>query len=375
MTLRQQAEQFITNPPYRESPYSARNWGGKWHSLCSYHGKLKPAIAHFLISEFTNAGDVVLDPLCGVGTIPFEACQQGRIGIGNDLSRLAYVVTKAKIEPHSENELDEEMARLSSFVADYSRSLDIKHLPYSTFGFNKTLSEYFEPRTFAEILAAREYFKKLNGQLSSEQSLIMAAILHVLHGNRPYALSRRSHPLTPYAPTGDYEYKNLIEHAKKKILMTISEPLSDEFIAGSAIFGDYSDLHGINANAIITSPPFAGSLRFYMQNWMRLWFSGWEPEDYCLAEGKFLDAKQSKDMSIYKSFFETCYKNLAGNGLLILHLGKNKKTDMAEEMKRYCKDCFEVVYCADEDVTAIEKHGIADKGGITQHQYLFLQKI
>ena len=41
---------------------------------------------------------MVLDPLCGVGTIPFEACLQGRVGIGNDLSELAYIVTKAKVE-------------------------------------------------------------------------------------------------------------------------------------------------------------------------------------------------------------------------------------------------------------------------------------
>jgi hypothetical protein len=39
---------------------------------------------------------------------------------------------------------------------------------------------------------------------------VFASLLHVLHGNRPYALSRRSHPLTPYAPTGPVEYKSLL---------------------------------------------------------------------------------------------------------------------------------------------------------------------
>ena len=92
-----QAKAFIRTMPYRQAPYSGRNWGHPWHSLCSYHGKLKPAIAHFMIERFTRRGDIVLDPLCGVGTIPFEACLQGRIGIGNDLSELAYVVTKAKL--------------------------------------------------------------------------------------------------------------------------------------------------------------------------------------------------------------------------------------------------------------------------------------
>ena len=80
-----QAVQFMDDLPYKKSPFNGRNWGHAWHSLCSYHGKLKPAIAHFLISYFTKPGDIVLDPLCGVGTIPFEACLQGRVGVGNDL--------------------------------------------------------------------------------------------------------------------------------------------------------------------------------------------------------------------------------------------------------------------------------------------------
>jgi DNA modification methylase len=87
--FRAEAESFIHNMPYHKEPYCGRNWGHPWHSLCSYHGKLKPAIAHFMVEQFTEIGDIVLDPLCGVGTIPFEACLQGRVGIGNDLSEMA----------------------------------------------------------------------------------------------------------------------------------------------------------------------------------------------------------------------------------------------------------------------------------------------
>lgn len=40
--------------------------------------------------------------------------------------------------------------------------------------------------------------------------VVISALMHILHGNRPYALSRKSHPITPYAPTGDYIYKALL---------------------------------------------------------------------------------------------------------------------------------------------------------------------
>ena len=52
----------------------------------------------------------------------------------------------------------------------------------------------------------------------------------------------------------------------------------ENYVKGRAIFGDYKDLFRkkIEADVIITSPPFADSIRFYMQNWMRLWFCGWK---------------------------------------------------------------------------------------------------
>ena len=160
--FKQQAEHFIHDMPYRKEPYSGRNWGHPWHSLCSYHGKLKPAIAHFLIEHFTHEGDVVLDPLCGVGTIPFEACLQGRIGVGNDLSELAYIVTKAKLEKPSVDDVFDVLPVLQEYISanTYDQHIDDLIHKYADFGYNGKLSNYFHENTFREILCAREYFIK-----------------------------------------------------------------------------------------------------------------------------------------------------------------------------------------------------------------------
>lgn len=111
-----------------------------------------------------------------------------------------------------------------------------------------------------------------------------------------------------------------------------------------------------------------------MQNWMRLWLCGWEEEDYKKAESVFLDQRQKKDFDIYFSFFEMCSNVLKPEGKVILHLGKTDKVDMAEELSKRAKNWFDEIYRADEDVQALEKHGIKDKGGTTQHQFLFLKK-
>ena len=105
-------ESFKKELPYTRGEYVKKTWGHDLHSLCSYQGKLKPAVAHWLVKMFSEEGDVVLDPLGGVGTIALEACLQGRKGISNDISILASTVAKAKISFPKIDDVMKELARL-----------------------------------------------------------------------------------------------------------------------------------------------------------------------------------------------------------------------------------------------------------------------
>ena len=373
---KQTAMQFANNLPHLHPPYSGRNWGHPWHSLCSYHGKLKPAIAHILVKNFTSPGEIVLDPMSGVGTIPFEACLQGRIGIANDLSRLAYVVSKAKVNRPDFVEIEKTLNELEEFIVENRNSFVEIREKNKSFGFNKKIIEYFHPETYKEIIAAREFFKNKKDP-SPAECFVLSCTLHVLHGNRPYALSRNSHPLTPYAPTGEFIYKNVITHVRNKVQLSYNKGDWNHYTEGIAL---NQDLFNLDVNwknkidVIITSPPFFDSIRFYINNWMRLWFTGWEPNDFVEADNIFLEGKQKKDLNIYRSFFKVCSNLLKDQGRMILHLGKSKKCDMAKELSLRAIDYFDVIFEGAEQVDKIEKHGIKDKGSTTEHQFLFLQK-
>lgn len=370
------AKEFVNNMPYKIPPYNGRNWGHSWHSLCSYHGKLKPAIAYNLIKEFTKEGDIVLDPMCGVGTIPFEACLQGRTGIGNDLSELAYIVTKAKVNKPQKDDVIERLSYLEKYINENKNSVDTFNdiEKYSDFGFNGKVSTYFHEETYKEILTLRRFFIGKINDLSDVDCIIYSAFLHVLHGNRPYALSRNSHPLTPYAPKGELVYKNVIKHIFDKIQASYDESNFENYISGEAILGDFSNLNVSNVDFVITSPPFADSIRFYMQNWMRLWLCGWEIQNFKNADTVFIDQKQKKDFSVYLPFFEMCNRVLKPNGKIILHLGKTQKIDMAQEIMKYIEPYFKVAYLGTEEVSDIEKHGIKDKGATIEHEFLFIER-
>lgn len=364
------AKKFLKNMTYQDK---GRNWGHSWHSLCSYRGKLKPAIAYELVEQFTKPGDVILDPMGGVGTIPFEACLQDRLGISNDLSVFAFIVANAKLEKPDYNQVLKEVEVLRQYI-ELNKARFEDNEEVRRFGLNKKIVEYYHEETMKEILAAREFFK--DKDYSAVDCLIMACILHILHGNRPYALSRKSHPLTPYAPTGDFVYKNLIDHLIAKINRSYNSKDTGTWIKGISYNYDIKDLPNklsCKADIIITSPPFASSFKFYTQNWLRLWFSGWSEVDFKEANNIFFDNKQNKNMDIYYSYFQACSEMLKENGKMILHVGKSDKFDMSKELISRCGQWFEVISAGEETIQG-ENHGIVDIGSTKAHQFIFLIK-
>lgn len=62
-----------------------------------YFGRMDPALAGLLISEFSSPGDWVLDPFCGSGTVLHEALLLGRNATGWDSSPLAAMIAASKV--------------------------------------------------------------------------------------------------------------------------------------------------------------------------------------------------------------------------------------------------------------------------------------
>ena len=356
--------------PYKAAPYSKKNWGNLNHSLCSYQGKLKPAIAYFLVKTFVPQNGRLLDPFSGVGTIPYEGALNGRTTFGIDISEMAYYISSAKVGLSSETESNICIERLADFI--YNNFADAEWEKYSDFGYNKTLKEYYEPQTFKEILLAKRFFS-INPPCNSSEMVVMSSLLHILHGNRPYALSRRSHPITPYAPSGDFIYKNLIEKLQEKVSKFYKQPLVD--VEGKIYLGDSTKTWSediCNLDAIITSPPFFDSTKFYLANWIRLWFCGWEPQDFNIKPSSFVDEIQKKDFSIYDSIFKQGKERLNNGGVFVLHLGKSKKCNMGETLEKIGRKTFCHSDIFNESVEGGNNFGITDLGSVTDHQYLVL---
>jgi SAM-dependent methyltransferase len=373
------AEIFCAERPYAQLPYAKRNWGGRLHSLCSYQGKLKPSIAHFLIAWFTRPGDTVLDPMSGVGTIPLEARLQGRRALASDLSELAIAVSRTKVESSDPPGTFELVRSLSEYIAESQEApLDVLiREEEATFGLNGSIVEYFHPQTLREVLLARRFFHSCVERDTPAAASVMTALLHILHGNRPYALSRRSHPVTPLKPTGDAEYRPLLRHLGVRLEQTLPLLLPLEH-PGEVFRADFGELPlpDDSVDAVVTSPPFAQSLRFFSSNWMRLWFCGWSASQFRDRPGEYLENEQRFDFdAAYRRFLKAMHRLLKPDGLLVLHVGATRRVDMAARIAPLLTPDFALLHEGVEHLDAPESHGLSDKGATLRHAFLFSRAV
>jgi len=284
--------------------------------------------------------------------------------MGSDLSPVAYKVTNAKVDPPTIQQAEEQLKHLNEFIEENKHSIKMD--------VEEEIVSYYHSETLKEILAAKKFFEK-----NSEEnfSFVLACTLHILHGNRPYALSRRSHNVMPWPPKGEFIYKPLMKSLREKVYRMLETDLPLCFVRGKAFQDDVFNLslNKSSIDCILTSPPFYANRDFLRMNRIRLWFCGWNYEKQKEMKAIFLEHK--KNISAYQTIFNQFYKVLKPEKICIMHLGVVGKVDMATQIAPYAeKEGFEMVSIIYEDTSALESHGIVDRGSTQHHQFLILRK-
>lgn len=358
--------------PYKQAPFRGKNWGHPLHSLCSYPSKMKPSIAYTLITNFTKLNDVICDPFAGSGTIPLEACLNGRCGIGCDISPLAHVVTNAKIRPPKLTDILKRIEQLEQYIV--KSKLTEKEIEQQA---EYEILDFYHPDTMKEIIIAKQFLISHNEdydwKFTDVDGFLIASLAHILHGNRPYALSRRSHNIIPIPPKGEFVYKSVIKSLREKVVRILKNSIPSGFITGKSHNCSVLDipLPNSSVDAIITSPPFLWSTQFLRQNRIRIWLCGWDYKKQKSMREQFLEEK--KHAMIYDQIFKRFSNMLKKNGLCIMHLGVVGKRNMGKEILPYAnRHGFSVADIVYEDTSDLENHGRTDRGSTRKHQFLFL---
>jgi DNA modification methylase len=298
-------------------------WGHAMHTMCSYHGMFPAKVAHYFIQRYSSPGDLVLDPFSGRGTTALQARVAGRRTVCNDLNPLAYVLSRAKIDPPSWESVntfvdDLEKAYRASRQADVSVSEDIRML--------------YHDDTLRQICFVRQ---RLLGRLitdwTRDELMVGGALAGIMHGawrrdDTSQYLSI-SMPNT-FSMSPAYVNKFIRENGLKKIKQDVFNCLRNKLArlylddisgrVGKAFHADASELlngrtlRTGSADLILTSPPYLQVVNYATSNWIRLWLLGVEGVGRDQGEGR----KQLNEMldhrHTYNAYCEFMLRTILG---------------------------------------------------------------
>jgi site-specific DNA-methyltransferase (adenine-specific) len=301
-------------------------WGHAFHAMCSYMAMFPPRLPHYFIEKFTRPGDVVLDPFCGRGTTPLQACVTGRIGIGVDLNPLAYVLTRAKVEFPPPEHIE---ARLRTLENDMFYG-EIEHEP-------EQIRMLFHPETLSQLV-----FLKHELDLTDPcDNFIAATILGIMHGASSRDQTRSSYlsismPNT-FSMSPNYIRKYIQDKGLKQIPVNVFDALRKKIqrlysheppaTQGFAYRESIENLTRIanphirkrQVQLVVSSPPYLRVVRYGLYNWIRLWFLDEEPEalDQTLTTLRRLD----RYLAFIRTALARIYTTLQSGGTCCLVVG------------------------------------------------------
>lgn len=282
-----------------------------FHSMCSYVGCFPPTVPRKILRKYVDYSARVLDPFCGAGATLVEAVLEDCPVVGVDLNPLAVAVAGAKTQRIQK---EDALQRLFELARGYPGEQDLGGVPES-------IGTIFHPRTLAQLVYLRS-------SLSSERAedvFIRGALLGIMHGKfrkaGDSAYLSIDMPNT-FSMSPDYVKKFVTKHGLRqspidafgKLRQRIAWLFRDGALPSgpdSRVYeGDATKLHEIVAHeeafdAVVTSPPYLGVLRYGAFNWIRLWFLGYEaaPID------RLLDGTNSLDR--YLSFIASFLMSLS----------------------------------------------------------------
>ncbi len=250
------------------------------HSLVSGSDaplSFSPGLASYFILRLAARGEAVLDPFCGLGTVPVEAAIQGRVGLGCDVNPLNLLFAKAKLEPADITE-----------VTLWLQKVNLRKL-INVKDFTDEFKPFYSLDTFREIINMSSACRETSDRASRFIQAVAAALLHgpavsYLSAYSPSQISlhpeeqdrmnrqRRQYP----------DYRSLTPRVLRKAASVLRDGIPSGLRgaarAGSAVWN--SDPRNMNTvpaasvDLIMSSLPQPFEDVRSWDNWLKNWFLG-----------------------------------------------------------------------------------------------------
>jgi DNA modification methylase len=262
------------------------------HGFHSYPARLHPITARRLIKyTLGEGGKRVLDPFCGSGTVLVEAVRAGIGGFGVDANPLAVAIAQAKtwaVKPARRRELVARAGKIAERAIAEGKAARRSGYTPATASRPMTgpeAEEWFAPHVRKEL-------ETLAALVAAERDLEIAAKLRALLSSILVKVSRR---------TSDTSGKRVERKVGRGMAARLFAERAGELTRGldalwkdappstpaaTIVIGDARKLPAsiTDVDAIVSSPPYAGTYDYVEHHKLRLDFLG-------IADASFTDAE------------------------------------------------------------------------------------
>jgi hypothetical protein len=252
----------------------------RFHALCPYFAMFPESFAEQWIDKLSEPGDLVVDPFCGRGTTPFQGLLMKRRVDANDISPVAYCITKAKTNAPALATLRTRITKLERAWIEAALQPAIAELP-------EFYRHAFAPRTLSQLMFLRSALK---WRTSNVDCMVAALVLGSLHGESERSPSYLSAQM-PRTIATKPDYSVRWWHAKgyrppdRDAFALLRTKAEFRYASGvpegraTVRLGDMRDLPRTSladetARLAVTSPPYLDTTDFEEDQWLRAWFLG-----------------------------------------------------------------------------------------------------
>ncbi len=325
MVIRKIEDEFWTSKQRQESPL---------HYILSYRASFKAELPDFFIRQFSNQGDIVLDPFGGRGTTALQANLLRRIAFHNDINPISEKIAYAKTRPVSISEITK---RLQSLDLTSDVALD-EH---------RDLLAFYHPETLKELLNLKQAIRQNYDDVNRFIELVAVSRLH---GHSDGFFSAYSFPQIAVSPEAQRKinakrkqeppYREVKSRILRKAKLSLqgAERFQERFpesLKNKIQTGDCRQMNWIESETVdlvVTSPPFLDKVDYVKDNWLKAWFYG-------VSNDAFKESlMQTSDLEEWKIFMRETLKELyrvvKENGTVVIEVGeviyKNQRVNLDE---------------------------------------------